>query len=57
MEKMSCDLAEKGVGTLCRLMRIPKARGDQISVQSFGTEPSKTSICKLFVICEFFLEF
>ena len=57
MEKMSCDLAEKGVGTLCRFMRIPKARGDQISVQSFGTEPTNTSICKLFVICEFVLEF
>lgn len=52
LEKMSCDLAEKGVGALCRFMRIQKARGDQVSMQSFGTEPSITSIYKLFVICE-----
>lgn len=52
VEKMSFDLAEKGVGALCRFMRIPKARGDQVSMQSFGTEPSITSIYKLFVICE-----
>ena len=52
MEKMSFDLAEKGVGALCRFMRIPKARGDQVSMQSFGTEPSITSIYKLFVVCE-----
>lgn len=50
VEKMSFDLAEKGVGALCRFMRIPKARG--VSMQSFGTEPSITSIYKLFVICE-----
>ena len=52
VEKMSFDLAEKGVGALCPFMRIPKARGDQVSMQSLGTEPSITSIYKLFVIYE-----
>ena len=52
MEKMSFDLAEKEMVALCRFMRIPKARGDQVSMQSFGTEPSITSIYKLFVVCE-----
>lgn len=50
VEKMSCDLAEKGVGALCRFMRTAKARGDQVSMQTFGTEPSITTIYKLFVI-------
>lgn len=52
VEKMSFDLAEKEMVALCRFMRIPKARGDQVSMQSFGTEPSITSIYKLFVLCE-----